>query len=113
MANKHPWVDIIEPKIKDFEALTGIKVNLAIYPEDQFRTKRTVEMVSGASDVDVFMLMPGNSLAQYYQAGWVAPLDSMMKSGDLLWPEYDVDDIFRQLLVLVLKMENTIQFQYS
>ncbi len=98
MVNKHPWVDIIEPKIKDFEALTGIKVNLAIYPEDQFRTKRTVEMVSGASDVDVFMLMPGNSLAQYYQAGWVAPLDSMMKSGDLLWPEYDVDDIFSSAL---------------
>ena len=85
MANKHPWADIIEPKIGEFEAMTGIKVDLAIYPEDQFRTKRTVEMVSGASDVDVFMLMPGNSLAQYHQAGWVAPLDDMMKSESLLW----------------------------
>lgn len=98
MANKHPWVDIIKPKIGEFEALTGIKVDLAVYPEDQFRTKRTVEMVSGASDVDVFMLMPGNSLAQYYQAGWVAPLDSMMKSKTLLWPDYDVNDIFSSAL---------------
>ena len=98
MANKHPWVDIIEPKIAEFESLTGIKVNLAIYPEDQFRTKRTVEMVSGASDVDVFMLMPGNSLAQYNQAGWVAPLDGMMKSNSLLWPEYDLNDIFSSAL---------------
>lgn len=98
MANKHPWVDIIEPKIGEFEELTGIKVNLAVYPEDQFRTKRTVEMVSGASDVDVFMLMPGNSLAQYHQSGWVAPLDDMMKSDSLLWPEYDLDDIFTSAL---------------
>lgn len=98
MANKHPWVDIIEPKIGEFEELTGIKVNLAVYPEDQFRTKRTVEMVSGASDVDVFMLMPGNSLAQYHESGWVAPLDDMMKSDALIWPEYDLDDIFTSAL---------------
>ncbi len=98
MANKHPWVDIIEPKIGEFEAMTGIKVELAVYPEDQFRTKRTVEMVSGASDVDVFMLMPGNSLAQYYQAGWVAPLDDLMASESFLWPEYDLDDIFSSAL---------------
>lgn len=106
MANKHPWVDIIEPKISEFEALTGIKVNLAIYPEDQFRTKRTVEMVSGASDVDVFMLMPGNSLAQYHQAGWVASLDKMMKSENSLWPEYDLDDIFSSALGAGVKNGN-------
>lgn len=98
MANKHPWVDIIEPKIDEFEKMTGITVELAIYPEDQFRTKRTVEMVSGASDVDIFMLMPGNSLAQYSQAGWVAPLDEMMNSETLLWPEYDLEDIFSSAL---------------
>lgn len=98
MANKHPWVEIIEPKIAEFETLTGIKVNLAVYPEDQFRTKRTVEMVSGASDVDVFMLMPGNSLAQYQQAGYVAPLDDMMQSKNLVWPEYDLNDIFKSAL---------------
>lgn len=98
MVNKHPWIDIIQPKIVEFEAMTGIKVNLAIYPEDQFRTKRTVEMVSGASDVDVFMLMPGNALAQYHQSGWVAPLNDMMKSKNLLWPEYDLDDIYSSAL---------------
>ncbi len=98
MVNKHPWVDIIQPKIGKFEAMTGIKVNLSIYPEDQFRTKRTVEMVSGASDVDVFMLMPGNALAQYHQAGWVAPLNDMMNSKNLLWPEYDLDDIYSSAL---------------
>lgn len=88
MVNKHPWVDIIKPKIAEFEALTGMKVELSIYPEDQFRTKRTVEMVSGTSDVDVFMLMPGNALAQYVQSGWLAPLNGLMKSKQYLWPDY-------------------------
>ena len=94
MVNKHPWVDIIKPKIAEFEALTGMKVELSIYPEDQFRTKRTVEMVSGTSDVDVFMLMPGNALAQYVQSGWLAPLNGLMKSKQYLWPDYDLNDIY-------------------
>jgi len=94
MVNKHPWVDIIQPKLSEFEALTGMKVELAIYPEDQFRTKRTVEMVSGTSDVDVFMLMPGNALAQYVQSGWLAPLNDFMKSDKYLWPDYDIKDIY-------------------
>ncbi len=94
MVNKHPWVDIIKPKLAKFEALTGMKVDLAIYPEDQFRTKRTVEMVSGTSDVDVFMLMPGNALAQYVKSGWLAPLNDFMNSKQYLWPEYDLKDIY-------------------
>lgn len=98
MVNKHPWVDIIKPKLAEFEALTGMKVELSIYPEDQFRTKRTVEMVSGTSDVDVFMLMPGNALAQYVQSGWVAPLNNFMKSDKYLWPDYDLNDIYSAAL---------------
>jgi multiple sugar transport system substrate-binding protein len=98
MLNKHPWVDIIEPKIREFELLTGINVDLSIYPEDQFRAKRIIELVSGVSDIDVFMIMPGNSLEQYYQSGWTDSLDGMISSKELLWPDYDIDDIFSSAL---------------
>ena len=98
MVNKHPWVDIIQPQLFEFEEMTGIDVDLSIYPEDQFRTKRTVEMVSGVSNIDVFMMMPGNSLAQYHQSGWVAPLDEMMSNPSLTWPEYDLGDIYPSAL---------------
>jgi len=94
LANQHPWIDIVEPKIDEFEELTGIRVNLDVYPEDQFRTRRTVEMVSGTSVVDVFMLMPGNALDQYHTNEWVAPLNDMMNDEDLTWPEYDLDDFY-------------------
>ena len=98
IVNKHPWVDIIQPQIAEFEALTGIKVSLDIYPEDQFRTKRTVEMVSGTSVIDVFMMMPGNSLAQYYTNSWVEPLNQFFTNEDLLWPEFDLDDFYDSAL---------------
>lgn len=98
MANKHPWIDVIEPLIGEFKNLTGIDVEVAIYPEDQFRTKRTVEMVSGISDVDVFMIMPGQDLAKYTQSGWIEPLNDYMNSKGTLWPDYDVDDLFKSSL---------------
>lgn len=98
IVNKHPWVDIVQPQIGEFEELTGIDVSLDVYPEDQFRTKRTVEMVSGTSVIDVFMMMPGNSLAQYHTNGWVEPLNQFFEDENLLWPEYDMDDFYASAL---------------
>jgi multiple sugar transport system substrate-binding protein len=98
IVNKHPWVDIVQPKISEFEELTGIDVSLDVYPEDQFRTKRTVEMVSGTSVIDVFMMMPGNSLAQYHTNGWVEPLNRFFEDENLLWPEYEMDDFYASAL---------------
>jgi multiple sugar transport system substrate-binding protein len=94
LANRHPWTDLIASHIGEFEELTGIKVELDVYPEDQFRTKRTVELVAGVSDVDAFMFMPGQVLAPYTRSGWLAPLDGLLSSKRLLWPEFDVGDIF-------------------
>jgi len=98
IVNKHPWVDIIQPKIAEFENLTGINVSLDVYPEDQFRTKRTVEMVSGTSVIDVFMMMPGNSLAQYYTNNWVEPLNQFIDNKNMVWPEYDLADFYPSAL---------------
>lgn len=106
MLNKHPWVDILETRIQEFESLTGIKVDLAVYPEDQFRAKRVIELVSGVSDIDVFMVMPGNSLEQYYQSRWTYALDEMISSKDLLWPDYDIDDIFTSAMNAGIKDGN-------
>lgn len=98
IVNKHPWVELIEPKIPEFEEMTGIEVSLDIYPEDQFRTKRTVEMVSGTSVIDVFMMMPGNSLAQYETNGWVEPLNPFFNNENMVWPKYDLEDFYDSAL---------------
>ncbi|MFO7730213.1 MAG: sugar ABC transporter substrate-binding protein [Spirochaetia bacterium] len=94
IANKHPWIDLIRPRLEQFSQLTGITVNLKVYPEEQFRTKRSVELMSGLSNIDVFMIMPGNSLDEYYRNGWIEELNSLMESPELGWPEYDMEDVF-------------------
>ena len=98
IANKHPWLDLISPRLEQFSQLTGITVNLKVYPEEQFRTKRTVELMSGLSDIDVFMIMPGNNLDEYYRNGWIEELNTYMDNPALRWPEYDLEDMFNTAL---------------
>ena len=35
LMNKHPFTTFIEPKLTEFEKLTGIKVVMEVFPEDQ------------------------------------------------------------------------------
>src|SRR5499425_1003005 len=65
MLNKHPWQGAIEPHLKEFEALTGVKLVTEVYPEDQFRAKVLVELTSGASSIDVFMKNPALTAPDY------------------------------------------------
>ncbi len=98
MLDSHPWQKFIEPFIPSFERQTGIQVDLTVYPENQFRTKRTVEMVSGTSNIDAFMIMPAEDLAKYTRSGWLEPLNTFMTSKPFLWPEYSISDFFRPAL---------------
>ncbi len=98
LADKHPWVDLIRPMLAQFEKLSGIQIEMSVYPEDQFRTKLTIELLSGTSDVDTFMIMPGQDLARYTQSGWLEPLNEYLHSDSLLWPEYDASDLFESAL---------------
>ena len=77
LMNKHPFTTFIEPKIAEFEEKTGIKVVMEVFPEDQFRDKRLIELNAGAK-VDGFMMMPGQAKIHYWKAGWLAPLEGFM-----------------------------------
>ena len=94
ICNKHPWIDLITPMLPDFERLTGITVDINIYPEDQFRAKLEVELVSEISDVDILMIMPGQDLAKYTSADWLFPLNKFINSRETLWPDYEIEDFY-------------------
>lgn len=98
LVNDHPWVHHITPRIQEFLDLTGITVSFDVYPEEQFRIKRTVEMLSGISAYDAFMIMPGNSLSEYHKNGWVEALDPFMKDSTLAWPDYNLPDLYPSAL---------------
>ena len=92
LLNKHPFQAGIEPSLKDFEQLTGIKLITEVYPEYQFRAKVLVELTSGASSIDVFMSMPAQEGLKYIRAGWLQPVDEFLKNASLTAPDYNWND---------------------
>jgi len=95
LMNKHPFTTFIEPKIPEFEELTGIKVNMEVFPEDQFRDKRLIELNAGAK-VDGFMIMPGQAKLHYWKAGWLAPIEGFIQDSELTEiEEWNVEDFFK------------------
>jgi len=72
LMNKHPFTSFIEPKVAEFEKLTGIKVVMEVFPEDQYRNKRTIELNAGGK-LDGYMIMPGQDKLYYWKAGWLQP----------------------------------------
>ena len=72
LMNKHPFTTFIEPKVAEFEKLTGIKVVMEVFPEDQYRNKRTIELNAGGK-LDGYMIMPGQDDLYYWKAGWLQP----------------------------------------
>jgi len=92
--NRHPFTNWLEPLVPEFEALTGINVTLEIFPEDQFRQRRLLEVASGAHTLDGYMVMPGQVGAQYLGAGWIRYLDDFLADPTLTLPDLDLDDFF-------------------
>jgi multiple sugar transport system substrate-binding protein len=96
LLNKHPWQAAIEPHLKEFETLTGIKLSAEVYPEDQFRAKVLVELTSGASSIDVFMSMPAQEGLKYMRAGWLQPVDEFLKNPAMTAPDYNWNDFLEK-----------------
>lgn len=93
LMNKHPFTTSIEPKVAEFEKMTGIKVNLEIFPEDQFRNKRLIELNAGGK-VDGYMIMPGQAKLYYWKAGWLKALDDYINDPGLTDAAWDLKDFY-------------------
>lgn len=91
--NKHAYTDALEQFIPEFEALTGIDVIFEVYSQDEFMTKRLIDLSSGAGAFDVVMM--DQAVVQYGRAGWIEPLENLFNNPDLIDLEaYDIDDFF-------------------
>ena len=54
----HPWAETIKELLPEFEAQTGMKVEIQGFAEDQLSQKLSVQLTTRASDPDVFMTRP-------------------------------------------------------
>ena len=93
LMNKHPFTTYIEKRLPEFEKLTGIDVVLEVFPEDQFRNKRLIEL-NGGGQVDGFMIMPGQAKLYYWKAGWLKPMDDFINDPSLTEADWDINDFF-------------------
>lgn len=94
LANKQPWIDTLQPHLKEFETLTGIKVNVQTFPEDQVRQKALIGLQAKSSEFDVFMSLKSREGLNYYNAGFYENLDSYVKNANITSPDFRIDDFF-------------------
>ncbi|NLO97324.1 MAG: sugar ABC transporter substrate-binding protein [Peptococcaceae bacterium] len=104
---QQPWADFIKGEIKEFEALTGIRVNLSILPEDQHRQRLAVSFASGRGDVDVFASQKHNEGVRYLMSGWYEPLEPFLNNPLLTPKDFDFED-FASLTITDATVEGVL-----
>jgi multiple sugar transport system substrate-binding protein len=90
--NQHPWQQAIEPRIAEFEELTGITVVAEALPEEQFRQRVQVELTARSNDIDVFMTSSLQEGGRFHQAGWYEDLYPYVQNESITSSDYDFDD---------------------
>lgn len=97
---QHTYAEGMMKKIADFEALTGIKVDYSIMPEENLFDKLTTSLSSGSSELDVIMI-PNFNIWQYAGAGFLEPLETFFNNPKVFNAGYfKIDDFFPALLNL-------------
>lgn len=102
LLNEHPWTDGLRPYLKDFEALTGIKVNLQVFAEDLYMDKMELAVRGEKPIADVFMESMDAFAFNQWQAGKLASLTPFLNDARLTVPDYDFTDFPKGFLEATL-----------
>lgn len=90
--------DFIDPLLKEFTDLTGIKLNWEKLAEAQQRQKLQVELTSGMTDIDIYGSHAGQQGQAFSQAGWYEPLEPLVNDKNLTNPDWDQADFDANVL---------------
>lgn len=83
-----PWTTPLIEMIPEFEAATGITVDVQQMPDTQLSSKISVGMSTGGADLDVFAYRPLQEVKQFIKNGWLQDLNSYIESSE----GYDFED---------------------
>src|SRR5437870_4469347 len=92
LLTKHPFIDVLEKNIPEFESLSGMKVKWETLPEIQARQKLTVEMTANSGGIDAFFTSLHVEKKRFWKAGWYHPLNKFLQDASLTSPEFDWND---------------------
>lgn len=80
----HPWTDAVLANVEEFEAETGLNVEVTSYTEDQLSQQLNVRLNANADDIDVMMVRPLQEIRTFDRNGWLGDLTEQA-TGDEEW----------------------------
>lgn len=90
----HTWTTAIQERIPDFEAKTGITVNLTTFGEDQLSDQYNVKLNTGSTDFDVMMYRPLQEGKLFAGNGWLANIDDRAKgAAEWNWSDFQAGPV--------------------
>ena len=92
MLNNHPWSQAMRDLVAEFTAKTGIKTQIEIFNEEQFRARLTTLMQGKSPDLDVYMSLTSREGAIFEKAGWYADLAPMIADKKMTIPDFNYED---------------------
>lgn len=96
LSSNHPWANGVLKYQEEFEKLTGIKVKVDTYQEQQMRQRMLTVMNAKSDEVDIFMSLPSREGVQFAKAGWYADLRPYVDAVSA--PDYDFKDLSSALV---------------
>jgi multiple sugar transport system substrate-binding protein len=91
--NEHPWTEGLRPHIEEFEALTGIDVELTALAEDLYFDRMNLAVRSKKSVADVYFVPMDGAAYEQYQAGAMTSLTPYLDDVSKTAADYDLADI--------------------
>jgi multiple sugar transport system substrate-binding protein len=98
LASEHPWTAGVRENLAEFEALTGIKVNVTAFAEDLYLDRANLAIRSDEPVADVFMTLMDAAIYEQVNVGGVAPLTPYINDAALTDTTYDFADFSPALL---------------
>jgi multiple sugar transport system substrate-binding protein len=92
------WTDLapviggLQPHFGEFEQLTGMKLQYEGYGTAQQRQKQSIELVAKEPSLDCYGMQVSQQGRQFWESGWIEPLDKYIADKELTSPEWDFDD---------------------
>jgi multiple sugar transport system substrate-binding protein len=92
LANQHPWTDGATPLIEQFQADTGITVDLQPYAESLYFDKMEQVVRGAGGEADVYFLPMDSTAYAQFNANAIQPLTPYLEDPTLTAPDYDFSD---------------------
>jgi len=90
----HVWTDIIKEALPEFEAETGLTVELTQLGEDQLSDQYNVKLNAGTSEIDVMMYRPLQEGRLFAQNGYLADLtDEVNSNAEWDWSDFQAGPV--------------------